>query len=440
MVTKIKTEVHALYAAAAVEGRDDGCRGNALDALRELCNFIAGPETQSPTARLREKEHAAAVRRAPAVSAQVGRPGYFCLPTSPHTRSQSPTSPTSSRSVINELRLEEAAKRGDMDRVARLAVEILRLAQQGDREGVLEVISDRGSPRLPSMAEKAAARAERGDDKGEKVDDRFKRSVHRLTPSGFDLQCGMQPESATPSESLPPPRTPTRDREHLQSALDYGQTPSSEQDRSSSPPPPGKIPPDMLEKAELWARLERLDLLHRLDSVRDSAVSTRSSSLRPPALDHEHLHDMHEPSWGERTRRIVQIPFADTPPEQRERATMLVSELQGYWEQMTQDQEMRFLSAVSKLGKRKPESCQREAASTSDRAVASSSSLSSCGSGQRSQQTRDEPRHRDQGADGEDPLPVDADGGGGAHDSADAGGPAPLECKPVRFYTADAAL
>jgi hypothetical protein len=147
-----------------------------------------------------------------------------------------------------------------------------------------------------------------------------------------------------------------------------------------------------------------------------------------------------EPSWGERTRRIVQIPFADTPPEQRERATMLVSELQGYREQMTQDQEKRFLSAVSKLGKRKPESCQREAASTSDRAVASSSSLSSCGSGQRSQQTRDEPRHRDQGADGEDPLPVDADGGGGAHDSADAGGPAPLECKPVRFYTADAAL
>ena len=84
MVTKIKTEVHALYAAAAVEGRDDGCRGNALDALRELCNFIAGPETQSPTARLREKEHAAAVRRAPAVSAQVGRPGDCCLPTSPH--------------------------------------------------------------------------------------------------------------------------------------------------------------------------------------------------------------------------------------------------------------------------------------------------------------------------------------------------------------------
>ena len=50
----------------ATEGPDDGCRGNALDALRELCEFIAGPETQSPTARLREKEHAAAVRRAPA--------------------------------------------------------------------------------------------------------------------------------------------------------------------------------------------------------------------------------------------------------------------------------------------------------------------------------------------------------------------------------------
>jgi hypothetical protein len=31
MVTKIKTEVHALYVSAPVEGRDDGCRGNALD-------------------------------------------------------------------------------------------------------------------------------------------------------------------------------------------------------------------------------------------------------------------------------------------------------------------------------------------------------------------------------------------------------------------------
>ncbi len=50
----------------ATEGLDDGCRGNALDALRELCEFIAGPKTQSPTARLREEEHAAAERQAPA--------------------------------------------------------------------------------------------------------------------------------------------------------------------------------------------------------------------------------------------------------------------------------------------------------------------------------------------------------------------------------------
>ena len=75
------------------------------------------------------------------------RPPLDSTPSKPLTTStymRSP-SPTSSRSVINGLRLEEAAKRGDMDRVARLAVEILRLAQQGDPEGVLDVISDRGS-------------------------------------------------------------------------------------------------------------------------------------------------------------------------------------------------------------------------------------------------------------------------------------------------------
>ena len=67
---------------------------------------------------------------------------------SSYTRSPSPSS--HSRSVINGIRLEEAAKRGDMDRVARLAVEILRLAQQGDPDGVLEVISDRGSTPSPA--------------------------------------------------------------------------------------------------------------------------------------------------------------------------------------------------------------------------------------------------------------------------------------------------
>ena len=224
-----------------------------------------------------------------------GGPGDCFLRTSPHTRSPSPTSPTSSRSVINGFRLKEAARRGDMDRVASLAVAIPRLARQGGPEGVLDGIPDCGSSRLPCMADKAAARAEKGDDKGKKVDDRFKRSGRQLTPSGFDLKCDMQPESAAPSESLPP--APTRDHERLHSALD-GQTPSSEQDRSSPPPLPGKIPPDMLEKAELCARLERLDLLQRLASVRteeDSAVSTRSSSLRPRARDHEPLHDRHAP-------------------------------------------------------------------------------------------------------------------------------------------------
>jgi hypothetical protein len=50
----------------ATEGLDDGCRGNALDALRELCDFIARPETQSPAARLREEELPTAERQAPA--------------------------------------------------------------------------------------------------------------------------------------------------------------------------------------------------------------------------------------------------------------------------------------------------------------------------------------------------------------------------------------
>lgn len=36
-----------------------------------------------------------------------------------------------------------------MERVARLAVEILRLAQQGDSEGVLDVISDRSLSKSP---------------------------------------------------------------------------------------------------------------------------------------------------------------------------------------------------------------------------------------------------------------------------------------------------
>lgn len=70
-------------------------------------------------------------------------PDSMSKPVSPYSRTPSPS--PSSRSVINGIRLEEAAKRGDMDRVARLAVEILRLAQQGDPDGVLDVISDRSS-------------------------------------------------------------------------------------------------------------------------------------------------------------------------------------------------------------------------------------------------------------------------------------------------------
>lgn len=83
-----------------------------------------------------------------------GPSAYAASPTSASKPIQSsyarPASPSSSRSVINGIRLQEAAKRGDMDRVARLAVEILRLAQQGDPDGVLDVISDRSSSPTPS--------------------------------------------------------------------------------------------------------------------------------------------------------------------------------------------------------------------------------------------------------------------------------------------------
>ena len=60
----------------ATEGPDDDCRGNALDALRELCEVIAGPETQSPTARLREEKHAAAERQTPAFRETQERPAH----------------------------------------------------------------------------------------------------------------------------------------------------------------------------------------------------------------------------------------------------------------------------------------------------------------------------------------------------------------------------
>ena len=79
-------------------------------------------------------------------------------------------------------------------------------------------------------------------------------------------------------------------------------------DRSSPSPLPAKIPPDMLEKAELWARLERLDLLDRVASVRIqeySAVSTRSSSLCPPVRDHERLDDRHAPPSEQDRARLA---------------------------------------------------------------------------------------------------------------------------------------
>jgi len=62
----------------ATEGPDDGCRRNALAALKELCDFIAGPETQSstPTSRLHEEQHAAKERQAPACLDAQERPAH----------------------------------------------------------------------------------------------------------------------------------------------------------------------------------------------------------------------------------------------------------------------------------------------------------------------------------------------------------------------------
>jgi len=55
--------------------------------------------------------------------------------------SDSMASLRSTASLSGGMRLEEAARAGDMDRVARIAVELLRLAQQGDAQGVLGAIS-----------------------------------------------------------------------------------------------------------------------------------------------------------------------------------------------------------------------------------------------------------------------------------------------------------
>jgi hypothetical protein len=48
------------------------------------------------------------------------------------------------------LSLEDAVRLGDFERVARLAVELLRVARQGDTEAVLDIISARQSK--PSIA------------------------------------------------------------------------------------------------------------------------------------------------------------------------------------------------------------------------------------------------------------------------------------------------
>jgi hypothetical protein len=85
----------------------------------------------------------------------------------------------------------------------------------------------------------------------------------------------------------------------------------------TAPPPqaPKKIHPDMLEQLDLLGRLERLELLERLahnrmkvsasglmaraheegDSVVSMAPTTKSSSLRTPTRDREHLEDGHAP-------------------------------------------------------------------------------------------------------------------------------------------------
>jgi hypothetical protein len=84
---------------------------------------------------------------------------------------------------------------------------------------------------------------------------------------------------------------------------------------STAPQPPKKIHPDMLEQLDLLGRLERLELLERLahnrmkvsasglvaraheegDSVVSMAPTTKSSSLRTPTRDREHLEDGHAP-------------------------------------------------------------------------------------------------------------------------------------------------
>jgi hypothetical protein len=55
----------------------------------------------------------------------------------------SPQARTQHLSVLGGPSLEEAAKSGDMDRVARLAVELLKVARQGDSESVLEIIGSK---------------------------------------------------------------------------------------------------------------------------------------------------------------------------------------------------------------------------------------------------------------------------------------------------------
>ncbi|KAJ1473268.1 hypothetical protein T484DRAFT_1913323, partial [Baffinella frigidus] len=73
-----------------------------------------------------------------------------------HMRLSAGSSPAGA-SLSGGMRLEEAARAGDMDRVARIAVELLRLAQQGDAQGVLGAIAA-----LPDAGRKDARRAGAG--------------------------------------------------------------------------------------------------------------------------------------------------------------------------------------------------------------------------------------------------------------------------------------
>eukprot|EP00286_Rhodomonas_abbreviata_P020856 CAMPEP_0181296532 /NCGR_PEP_ID=MMETSP1101-20121128/4756_1 /TAXON_ID=46948 /ORGANISM="Rhodomonas abbreviata, Strain Caron Lab Isolate" /LENGTH=499 /DNA_ID=CAMNT_0023401407 /DNA_START=271 /DNA_END=1767 /DNA_ORIENTATION=- len=109
----------------------------------------------------------------------------------PDTASSPYRSPMGSQVALNGLRLEEAAKKGDMDRVARLAVEILRLAQDGDSQGVLDVIAKRDGKEASIAAERERERAQAASDRRSALRDvHFSyhiTAVHR-SPQGISIE------------------------------------------------------------------------------------------------------------------------------------------------------------------------------------------------------------------------------------------------------------